>query len=56
MIDDLVILFSTFACLFVVFRAIKLDTSRPWFAQLHPAPQPRPGEAQPHHAEAQHAP
>lgn len=31
MIDTAVIIFSTLACLFVVFRAIKLDGSLPWF-------------------------
>jgi hypothetical protein len=31
MIDDLVILFSTIACVVIVFRAIRLDGKLPWF-------------------------
>jgi len=31
MIDNLVILFSTIACVVVVFRAIRLDGQLPWF-------------------------
>ena len=32
MIDTATIFFSTLMCLVVVFRAIKLDAARPWFA------------------------
>ncbi|HTZ70131.1 MAG TPA: hypothetical protein VMB71_05715 [Acetobacteraceae bacterium] len=38
MIDDLVILFSTIACVVVVFRAIRLDRQLPWFG---PGTEPR---------------
>jgi hypothetical protein len=38
MIDDLVILFSTIACVVVVFRAIRLDAKRPWFGPDKPPP------------------
>jgi hypothetical protein len=31
MIDDAVILFSTIACVVIVFRAIRLDQRLPWF-------------------------
>jgi hypothetical protein len=31
MIDNAVILFTTIMCLVVVFRAIKLDGTMPWF-------------------------
>jgi hypothetical protein len=31
MIDDLVILFSTGMCLFILLRAIRLDRVLPWF-------------------------
>ena len=31
MIDTAVILFSTLMCVFVVFRAIRLDAKRPWY-------------------------
>jgi hypothetical protein len=31
MIDNIVILFTTGMCVFVVFRAIRLDTKLPWF-------------------------
>lgn len=37
MIDNLCILFSTIMVLVVLFRAIKLDASEPWFKPL-----PRP--------------
>ena len=35
MIDTLTIFFSTFMCLLVVFRAIKLDAEIPWFGKPH---------------------
>jgi len=38
MIDMATIFFSTLMCLFVVFRAIKLDGQAPWFGK-------RPGDA-----------
>jgi hypothetical protein len=31
MIDTAVILFSTGMCLFIVVRAIRLDSTQPWF-------------------------
>ncbi len=31
MIDNFVILFTTALCMFVVFRAIRLDSKLPWF-------------------------
>jgi hypothetical protein len=36
MIDTATIFFSTLICLFVVFRAIKLDAARPWFGARPP--------------------
>ena len=34
MIDDFSILLSTILCVFVVFRAVRLDRSRPWYVPL----------------------
>jgi len=42
MIDDLVILFSTIACVIVVFRAIRLDGQLPWFGPDTEPPEKRP--------------
>jgi hypothetical protein len=36
MIDTATIFFSTLMCLVIVFRAIKLDASRPWFGARKP--------------------
>lgn len=40
MIDDFVILFSTILCVFVIFRAARLDRTLPWFVppEADPAP------------------
>ncbi len=42
MIDTLTIFFSTLMSLLVVFRAIKLDGTRPWFGTQAP---PKPGQS-----------
>jgi hypothetical protein len=36
MIDTAAILFSTLACLFVIFRAIQLDKTLPWYGPPKP--------------------
>jgi hypothetical protein len=52
MIDDTVILFSTGMCLFILLRAIRLDSILPWFSTKksarfdgwqEPPPPPRGG-------------
>ncbi len=44
MIDDAVILFSTIACVVIVFRAIRLDGLLPWFGP-NTEPHPEPPDA-----------
>lgn len=41
MIDDAVIIFSTLACLIVVFRAIRLDGRTPWYGTGVSGPGPK---------------
>ena len=38
MIDDFSILLSTMLCVFVIFRAVRLDRTLPWYAELKREP------------------
>ncbi|HVC63523.1 MAG TPA: hypothetical protein VND19_24555 [Acetobacteraceae bacterium] len=45
MLDLVGIVFSSVMMVYVIFRAVQLDGSRPWFEAAPPEPTPAPGAA-----------